>query len=596
MTQYSQIFVLILFALLLGCSSPSKDDPDKPNIIIIMVDDMGFSDIKPYGGEIDMPHLESLSDNGIKFTQFYNAGRCVPSRASLLTGQYAHKVGLGYMTAQDYGKPGYRGDLSMNSVTIAEVLRDVGYGTYMAGKWHLNQDFAIDGAKHNWPLQRGFDKFFGTLIGVGSYWNPITLIEGNEMVKPEADFYYTEEITKKAISFIDNHNQEDPFLLYVAYTAPHFPLHAEPSAIARNKGKFDKGWDLLRLERHARMKELGIIDTIWNLSSRDQMSGSWIDAQDKEWESTRMEAYAGTLSHVDDGIGDIVKWLRHNDAFDNTLIFFLSDNGADYTSHRNGKINSSGKSWSLMRYVPVYTKDGRPVLYGDIPGVELGSENTYGSYGLRWANLSNTPFKKFKTYMHEGGIASPLIVHWPKIIRHKGSIRDKQGHIIDIMATCLDVTNAEYPLTHDGKDINTMDGLSLLPLIQNDEEIHEEGLFWEHQGNRAARIGKWKIVSSQSNNDVWELYDMKLDRTETENLALKKPRVVEFMKNEYKKWTEQTNVLDWNTLSINVIPPVGNPLTRSKEELLVAEEIFSSLLDSLNKMKGESRYLNDIVD
>ncbi len=593
--SHIRLFSILLSTLIYGCqSSANKEGVDqkseRPNIIVIMVDDMGFSDISSYGGEIEMPNLNKLSSNGLKFTQFYNAGRCCPSRASLLTGQYAHKTGLGYMASQDMKKPGYRADLSLNSLTIAEVLKEAGYGTYMAGKWHLNLDFSEDGSNHNWPLQRGFDKFFGTLIGVGSYWNPITLVEGNKYIKPDSGFYYTEKITEKAVSYINGHDKNSPFFLYMAYTAPHFPLHARESAIAKHRGKFSSGWDSLREERYKRMVDMGLMDSKWKLANRDEHSVAWVDAEDKEWETTRMEAYAGTLSHVDDGIGEIIRTLQDRDQLENTLILFLSDNGGDFTSHRDGKINSTGMPWGRMIYVPLRTKGGIPVVAGDVPGVELGPENTYGSYGLKWANLSNTPFRKFKMYAHEGGISTPFIVHWPAAISDKNSWRKKTAHIIDIMATCLEVAGADYPGDYKGRKTNDLDGKSLLPIFENDKEIHKDGLFWEHQGNRGARVGKWKIVSSFIDGGEWELFNMEEDRTETVNLATSHPDIVRRLEKSYSDWAKRTNVEPWEELSIDSNLPAGNPLIRSGKELLEVQKIFDNAMDSLKRLKQESDY------
>ena len=558
--------LIVTLLLMLSCTPESSKNDDRPNIVVIMVDDMGYSDIEPYGGEIRTPNLTKLAENGLRFTQFYNAGRCCPSRASLLTGLYAHKAGLGYMTAQDYGLPGYRADLSLNCITIAEALKLAGYGTYATGKWHVNRDFSEEGPKHNWPLQRGYDKFYGTLIAAGSYWNPLTLVEGNDYVEAQGDFYYTEAITEKAVEYINQHKNSDPFFLYVAYTAPHWPLHARVESIAKYKGRFSKGWDQLRLERFTRMKEMGIMDASWDLPPRDEKAEAWENVENQDWEQTRMEAYAGTIDHVDQGIGELVRALKDQGVFENTILFFLSDNGGDYTEHLNGEIGNTGKPWSIMRYVPLKTKKGEPVIAGDFPGIELGSENTYGSYGLSWANLSNTPFKKFKTYVHEGGISTPLIVHWPNGISDKNSWRRQPTHISDIMATSLELANLEYPTTFKGQQLEPLDGQSLLGVLQNDDSINRKALFWEHQGNRAVREGDWKLVYSYG-NDKWELYDLSTDRTETRNLADQFPEKVRQLEALYRQWAKKSNVQPWGKLSINIIPPESNPLVRSEEEM-----------------------------
>jgi len=587
--------IISIQIVLTSCDQEPKLVGDRPNIIVIMVDDMGFSDISSYGGEISTPNLNQLAENGLRFTQFYNAGRCCPSRASLQTGLYAHKTGLGYMTAQDYGLPGYRADLSLDCITIAEALKMAGYGTYAAGKWHVNRDFGQDGPKHNWPLQRGYDKFFGTLIAAGSYWNPLTLVEGNDYIEPEADFYYTEAITEKAVEYINQHEDTAPFFLYVAYTATHWPLHAREQAIAKYKGRFSKGWDQLRLERYERMINMGVIDSSWQLSPRDEHAVPWEHVKNQAWQQTRMEAYAGTIDHVDTGVGELVQALKSKGAFDNTIIFFLSDNGGDYTEHLNGEIGNTGKPWGIMRYVPLRTKDGDPVIAGDFPGIALGPENTYGSYGLIWANLSNTPFKKFKTYAHEGGIATPLIVHWPKGIVDKNQWRKQPAHIIDIMATSLDLANLEYPSTFKGHSLEPLDGKSLLGVLQQDHPMEREALFWEHQGNKAVRADDWKLVYSYGEDD-WELYDLHSDRTETQNLAEQFPEKVEHLKELYELWANESNVLPWKELSINIIPPESNPLVRSEEEMKEVKAILVELNRVVETISAQGQPRDDYME
>ena len=580
------LLTVFIVSVLSSCNNEKSvltEKNENPNIIVIMVDDMGFSDISSYGGEINTPNIDNLASNGLKFTQFYNAGRCCPSRASLLTGMYAHKTGLGYMTAQDYGKPGYRADMNNECITIAEALKQNGYGTYMAGKWHVNLNFKENESKHNWPLQRGFDKFYGTLIAAGSYWDPMTLVEGNSYVEPTEDFYYTEAITDKSIEYITAHDDSKPFFMYMAYTAPHWPLHARESAIAKHKGKFSEGWDELRKKRYQRLKDADIIDPSWELPERDEKNIAWNDVPHKEWEQTRMEAFAGALDHVDQGIGKLVAFLKEQGKLDNTIIFFLSDNGGDKTEHIDGKIGSSGKPWSVMTYVPLYTKNGEVIISGDFPGIELGPENTYGGYGLKWANLSNTPFKKFKAYMHEGGISTPLIVHWPKGIKDKNQLRKQPAHIMDIMATCIDLTDSEYPKFYRKNKIKPLDGKSLMPILLKDEKIRDS-LFWEHQGNKAVRIGKWKLVSILEKKS-WELYDMEKDRTETNDLSIQYPEKVEALENAYNEWAEKSDVIPWEEMEINIIATGKSPLARPRVEADRAYEKVKNKVDSLIKNK-----------
>ncbi len=545
---------LILF--LVGCTQKQV----KPNIVIIMADDMGFSDLGCYGGEVLTPNLDRLAHNGLRFTHFYNAARCCPSRASLLTGLYPHQTGLGHMTSVDYGLPGYRADLNEQCVTIAEVLRMEGYHTYMSGKWHVTQSIFEDGDRNNWPLQRGFDRFYGTLIAAGSFWDPLTLMKDNESINPEGDYYYTEAISENAVGFIEESEPGDPFFLYVAYTAPHWPIHARQEIIDTYSGWFSAGWEQLRRERYERMLDMGILDTDWQLSPGDsEKSGEWEDAPNKEWEERRMEVYVAMIDHVDRGVGEILDVLEKKGELENTLIFFLSDNGGEDLEHRNGEIGNSGRPWNIMVYVPLKTRDGREVIAGDIPGVMPGPDDTYQGYG-QWANLSNTPFRKYKTYVHEGGISTPFIVHWPEGLSARNEWREQPAHIIDLMPTCLDAAGAEYPTEFHGNIITPVEGKSLLPVFENSEPAHES-LFWEHEGNRAVRKGYWKLVSEFPG--TWELYNLESDRTELNNLAGQHPDKVMELEKLYNEWALRCNVVPWSEMEIQKILIGRNPLLRA---------------------------------
>lgn len=485
----------------------------KPNILLIMVDDMGYSDIGCYGGEIDTPNIDQLAKNGIRFTQFYNTARCCPTRAALLTGLYSHEAGVGHMNEQVEDLPGYQGELNNNCVTIAEVLHESGYGTYISGKWHVARNYAFGGDKHDWPCQRGFDHHFGTVNGAGSYFKPATLQRDNEPIAVPDGFYYTDAIADNAVRFIDEHNtsfKDKPFFLYVAFTAPHWPLHALDEDIAHYKGRFEEGWDVLRQKRLERQIKMGIIDKNWALSPRDSSSTAWEDAQNKDWEQRRMEVYAAQISRMDQGVGKIVDDLKKNGQFDNTLIFFLSDNGGCSENLDNN------------------------------PAVMPGPIDTRQSYGPQWANLSNTPFRLFKHWEHEGGISTPLIIQWPASIKAHGELRKQPGHIIDIMATCVDVSGSTYPQTYKGNKIKPMEGKSLVPAFRN-KSIKREALYWEHEGNRAVRAGKWKLVALA--NKPWELYDMDADRTELHDLATKYPDKVKKLETMWNQWAERCNVL-----------------------------------------------------
>jgi len=516
----------------------------RPNIILIMADDMGYSDIGCYGGEIQTPNLNGLAADGLRFTQFYNTARCCPTRACLLTGLYPHQAGVGHMM-NDTGYPAYRGNLNEQCVTIAEVLRGAGYDTYMSGKWHVTRHVAPEGPKFNWPVQRGFERFFGTITGAGSYYDPATLTLGNvqvappQITRPGRGFYYTDAIADYAARCIREHDPSRPFFLYVAFTAPHWPLHAKPGDIAKYRGKYDAGWDAARRRRYERMLKMGLIKPEWGLSPRDARVPEWEKEANKAWNARCMEVYAAQVDCLDQGVGRILKALRASGQWDNTLIFFLADNGGCAEAiGRRGKPRPLAKNPQQLRpmkpdelqtrIIPVQTRDGRPVRQG--VGVMPGPEDTYISYGRPWANVSNTPFREYKHWVHEGGISSPLIIHWPKAIppsRRNAFVQDP-AHLIDIMATCVDVAGATYPARYRGRDILPMEGVSL---------------FWEHEGNRAVREGKWKLVAK--NRRPWELYDMERDRSELHDLAAQHPELVRRLAAEWEAWAKRCGVQPW---------------------------------------------------
>ena len=528
----------------------------RPNIVLIMADDMGFSDIGCYGGEIRTPNLDKLAAEGLRFTHFYNTARCCPTRASLMTGLYPHQAGVGHMT-DDKGLDGYRGNLNKKCVTIAEVLNAGGYRTYMSGKWHVTRHRGPEGPKFNWPRQRGFDRFYGTIHGAGSFYDPCSLTRDNTQIAPDSDdYYYTDAITDNAVKFVAEHKAEKndkPFFMYVAYTSPHWPMHARAEDIARYKGQYDKGWDALRAERHKRMIGMGIVDGKWELTPRDAKVPAWEDEKNKQWQVRRMEVYAAMVDCMDRGIGRIVEQLKRSGEYENTLILFLADNGGcaeEYGSRGAEKPDPSkavelkpmsrGELQKDMR--PKYTRDGRPVRTGY--GVTPGPADTYIAYGKGWANASNTPFRRYKHWVHEGGISTPLIVHWPKRVKGRGELRDTPGHLIDIMATCVDVAGAEYLVEYKGEKIIPMEGKSLAYAFAG-MAIVREAIYWEHEGNRAIRWDKWKLVAK--NRGKWELYDMEADRTELNDLSGKHPKMVKVFTQMYEKWAKRSNVVEWGS-------------------------------------------------
>jgi arylsulfatase len=508
----------------------------RPNIIVILSDDMGFSDLGCYGGEIETPNLDGLAKGGVRFTQFYNTARCCPTRASLLTGLYPHQAGVGHMVG-DYGVPGYRGNLNRTSVTIAEALRASGYRTAMAGKWHVTP---ANADKQNWPLQRGFERYFGTITGAGNFFNPATLVRDNEPTQPAGnDFYYTDAISDYAAQTVRGlAGGEQPYLMYVAYTAAHWPLHAKPQDIEKYKDRYRDGWDELRAARHRRMIEMGLVDRRWPLTPRDPSVPAWKDAPNKEWESRRMAVYAAMVDCMDQGIGRIMSALRETGTEKDTLVMYLQDNG--------GCAEEFTPTQPRTRSAPKTTRDGRPVRAGNNPEIMPGPEDTFQSYGAPWANASNSPFRLYKHWVHEGGISTPLIAHWPAGIRKHGAISSEPGHLIDIMATCLDAGRAKYPREHDGNGITPLEGKSLVPVFRGGRRQGHHAIYWEHEGNRAVRAGKWKLVSRYP--DSWELYDLEADRTEMNNLASRNASKAAELERAYNAWAQRANVVPWNEL------------------------------------------------
>lgn len=557
--QLGLSLLILLFAF--SCQpSQEKEDMPPPNIILIMGDDMGYSDLGCYGGEIQTPNLDQLASNGLQFTQFYNTARCCPTRASLLTGLYPQQAGIGHMV-NDRGTPAFRGDLSNQAVTIAEALKTAGYATYMSGKWHVTPYKIENPDKKNWPRQRGFDRFFGMISGAGSLYDPRSLTNDNEYVAPREDFYCTTDFTDYAIQCIEEHEGDKPFFLYLAYTAAHWPMHAPEDAIAKYKGKYDEGWDVMRQKRYERLRALGLIDLNSALSPRDSFVAPWSDdIPDRAWELANMEVYAAMVDEMDKGIGRVVASLADQGQLENTLIFFLQDNGACAEELQWVKPQPEEKDLIPMApgelqtaMVPSITRDGKPIKL--MKDAMPGPPESYTAYGLNWANASNTPFREYKHWVHEGGISTPLIVHWPKGIQAKGELRTVPTHLIDIMATCVEVGQGSYPSTLNGQDIQPMEGKSLVSVFSQDE-LEREALYWEHEGNRAVRMGKWKLVSKASKKRSflwdkkeelqpadWELFDMEKDRTELNNIATQHPELVEKMAAMWLTWGKRTGII-----------------------------------------------------
>ncbi|MCF7784907.1 MAG: arylsulfatase [Prosthecobacter sp.] len=545
-------FCTLLASLLLSAASA---DAAQPNIILIMSDDMGFSDLGCYGGEIQTPNLNRLAQGGVRLSQFYNAGRCCPTRASLLTGLYPHQAGIGHMM-EDRGKDGYRGDLNNHCVTIAEVLKPAGYRTYAVGKWHVTKHAQSEGPKFNWPMHRGFDRFYGTITGAGSFYDPGTLTRDDTMISPFADpeyqpkqYYYTDAISDHAIRFIDEHastQKDKPFFMYMAYTAAHWPMHALPEDVAKYKGKYDAGYESMRQARLLRMQQMGLIAKNAELSPT---FGDWTQVKDKAWETRCMEVYAAMIDRMDQGIGRVVGTLEKKGMLQNTLILFLQDNGGCQEGIGRQamppKFNTQtfpviAQDAIRLDVIPKQTRDGQPVKQGQ--GIMPGGPNDYIAYGEAWANVSNTPHRMYKHFVHEGGISTPLIAHWPAGIpdAQDGKIETQPGHLIDLMATCADVAGANYPAEFNGQTIRPKEGISLIPAFQG-QKPSTRSIFWEHEGNRAHRAGPWKLVAKA--DKPWELYNIDLDRAELHDLAAAEPDRVRTMATAWDAWAARAQVL-----------------------------------------------------
>lgn len=525
----------------------------RPDIVLIVADDLGFSDLGSYGGELRTPNLDRLARTGIRLSQFYNTARCSPSRASLLTGKHPHQTGIGVLTRPD--RPGgYAGDLSPAHQTIAEMLSEAGWRTWLSGKWHLSAETIEPSG--SWPTRRGFERFFGTIAGCSSYFDPQTLTRGElpAVDSADRDFYYTEAISREAVGWIDGLTESgstDPFFLYLAYTAPHWPLHALPEDMEANRGLFDEGWDTLRQRRLQRLVEEKIVGPETTLSDRDPTQPTWADAANPDWQTQRMEAYAAQVESMDRGIGQVVDALERAGRLDNALIVFLSDNGA---SAEELPIGDIGRFIPKDRTLASGARDGRPMRIGNSPAIIPGAEDTYSSYGVPWANLSNTPFRRYKRWVHEGGISTPLVVHWANGGLVEGSVVHVASQLVDIVPTLLEAACIQC-------DEFEAEGQSLLPVLRG-ADVSDRTLYWEHVGNAAIRRGGWKLVKEYPGD--WELYDIADDRTELHDVAAANPAVVADLSAAWGLWADRVGVIRWDDMLAGYAS-AGRPSDQAEE-------------------------------
>lgn len=537
-------------------AASGEDKRTRPNIVILFVDDMGYSDVGCFGGEIDTPNLDRLAANGVRFTQFYNTARCCPSRASLLTGLYPHQAGIGMMVYSNYGK-GYTGNLNDKCVTFGEVLKSAGYQTMLVGKWHAGHE------PHSRPEVRGFDRFTGVYPHIDSYWKVLRACDiyrdrklfipaGENPVNPYnpiQEFYTTDFFTDTALDYIEKASEDKskPFLLHVCYNVPHFPLEAPDDLIEKYRTRYMAGWDKLRAEKLEQMKNMGIVGEAQKLPRvkgfvNRKIPGftqvgvetdylpRWdsLSEKDRQQLDFRRAIYAAQIDRFDQNVGRIVKHLRKRGILDNTLILFFSDNGC------SGELDNFGMNWG--KYTIGNYREWRKAGGWSI------------SQGQCWASYSNAPLRKYKKFVHEGGIASPFIAHWPAGIKKRGQTCDKQMfHIIDVMPTLCELAGAKYPDTYKGRNIVPAQGISMVPFITGaDVKTEPRTLYWQHESHAAIREGDWKLVTSNDRSEnAWEFYNLAEDRSESQDLGQQHPEIVQRLRKKWLQWAKEANVLPY---------------------------------------------------
>ncbi len=508
------VFLAAIACVMLATCPGDAAEKAAPNVVVILADDLGYSDLGCYGGEIETPQLDALARDGLRFTQFYNTARCWPTRGALLTGFYAQQIRRD--TIPGVPKTGGGGTRPPWAALLPEMLSPLGYRSYHSGKWH------IDGE----PVKNGFDHSYN-MLDQDRFFNPqSTTFDGKKQpaVALDSGYYVTTAIADHAIKCLQEHADTfsgRPFFQFVAFTCPHFPLHALPQDIAKYRERYRVGWEEVREQRYKRQQEMAIVNCALSEAEREvgppydfpealqklgpgevnrPLPWSELTEQQREFQATKMAIHAAMVDRMDQEVGRIVAQLRSMDVLDNTLIFFLSDNGA------SAEIMVRGD--------------------GHDPQLPPGSAGTYSCLGPGWSTAANTPFRRHKTWVHEGGISTPLIVHWPKGIAARGELRRNPGHVIDIVPTVLEVTGARTPSTHGGVEVPPAPGASLAPTLAQDNSVRHEYLWWLHEGNRAIRVGNWKLVAA-GEDAPWELYDLSKDRAESHDLAAQNPDKVQ---------------------------------------------------------------------
>ncbi|MHC4405840.1 MAG: arylsulfatase [Planctomycetota bacterium] len=557
MKQHGFFMITGVAAIMAGmlARADAAQSADRPNVVILFADDLGYSDIGCFGGEIETPHLDRLAAGGVRFSQFYNAGRCCPARASLLTGLYPHQAGVGMMVYRNWGE-GYQGYLNQRCVTFAEVLGAAGYQTMMTGKWHTGH------VPESRPEVRGFDHFTGVYLHIDSYWKVLRncdvyrdgklLIPAQENpvnpYHPDQEFYTTDFFTDATVDYINRalDRPDQPFLIHVCYNAPHFPLEAPDELIEKYRGRYLAGWDELRREKLARMKEMGLLprkqllpqvnsnvsQRVPNLPFKALVDSDplpeWdeLGRRDQEELDFRRAMYAAQVDRLDQNVGRIIECLEKRGALDNTVIMFFSDNGC------SGELGLFGMNWHQ-------NKSANYDQWRKASGWSI-------SQGQCWATYSNTPLRKYKQYVHEGGIASPFIAHWPKGIPEGGRIvSDQVFHLVDVMPTLCELAGTEYPGEYQGRRLTPNPGISMVPYWKGRvEEPERRTLYWQHMNHSAVRDGDWKLVTLNDRDQLkWELYNLSEDRSEMDNIIAQHPEVARELQTKWHAWATEVNVL-----------------------------------------------------
>jgi arylsulfatase len=556
-TSDPRALVCLAAALVVGLfarSTSAQTQQDKrPNLIIILADDLGYSDLHCFGGEVQTPNLDALASGGVRFTSFYNCARCCPTRASLLTGLYPHQAGVGAMTRKT-DMPGYAGRLKPTAPTIAEVLRASGYRTAMFGKWHVAN--ALERPEHmkdlnrqrfpevfspieQYPTRRGFETFYGTIWGVVNFFNPFSLVDGEEPVKelPD-DFYITDAINRRAAAYIKaQSNSQQPFFIYIAHNAPHWPLHARAADIEKYRGQYHDGWDAVRDARYKRMIEMGLIDAKSTALSAPVGIEKWnqLTTEQKNFQSGLFQAHAAMIDRMDQGLGDVLKVLKDAGKWDNTLIIFLSDNGASPERYEDPGFDRA-----------TMARDGQPINYhyNDLSSL-AGPEHTWYYIGADWAHVSNTPYRKAKASQYNGGQRTPLIAHWPAGIKQSpGSFVRARGHVIDLMPTALDLAGAKLPETFAGETPHALQGRSLRPLLDGAPDRPDyPPIFGEHEGGRSVLTADGRKLIRDRGEREWHLYDLSTDQTELHDRIADQPERAAKMQAMWDQWAKENDVL-----------------------------------------------------